>query len=151
MARGANGSKTATLSRSPAGAKATAIASASAKSAGRSRLPCWPHDYLREDWFDWAAPLGRLCSRDRAGLFRQADTPKNRQHQHSPNQSERRHEIKIIAPASIEERAQKITRQTPAEILKRIDHTGSKPGHFCSANIHGCSGSEDRVPSVSGK
>src|SRR5438874_125837 len=39
MAKRANGSKTATRSRSPVGAKATAIASALAKSAGRSYLP----------------------------------------------------------------------------------------------------------------
>src|SRR5438552_12783077 len=78
-------------------------------------------------------------------LLRQSCSSQDRQHQEATDQSKRRHEIKIPAPASIEQMSEKQPGQAAAEVLKRIDQPGGEPGHPRAANIHCCSRSENRV------
>src|SRR6478672_11389600 len=88
--------------------------------------------------------------RRRSGL-RQIDPAHDRDHQDPADDSERRHEIKITAPAFIEKHTEKIAGETAAEILERIDQAGSEAGHLRAAHIHRRGGAEDRMSSVRGE
>src|SRR4051812_21339912 len=50
----------------------------------------------------------RPISGDGLGLLCQIHTPEDREHEDAANDSEGRHEIKVIAPALVEKRSQKI-------------------------------------------
>src|SRR5438105_7713787 len=68
--------------------------------------------------------------------LREIDAPKNRHHQKTADEAERRHEIKVIAPTLIEQQAEEIARQTSAEILEGIDQPRGETSHARAANVH---------------
>ena len=77
--------------------------------------------------------------------FRQGDATEDSQHQHTADQSEGRHEIKITAPAFIEQRAEKnIPRDCRRSIgTNRSRRRRSRP--FRAANIHRRRCAENRM------
>src|ERR1035437_3940871 len=82
-------------------------------------------------------PLSPGCvSRSRSGLRSVSDIASNEKHQHASNHAERRHEVKVVSKAPVEQAAQKVAGQAATEILEGINQAQDNPGHAPPANVH---------------